>query len=165
MNFPKWLKYITPAQVVRLAYKYSINFETGCWEHSYNSHSCGYAVIEFRNCHAHLRITALMHRIFYYLYHGPFDDSLFVCHHCDNPKCVNPAHLFLGTHSNNMQDMVNKGRHNYASRTHCKHGHEFTVENTRRNKSDNFRARHCRTCHKERNRLYKLRKRKLLNGQ
>ena len=51
------------------------------------------------------------HRVAYEEYYGSFDSELSVCHICDNPSCVNPKHLFLGTQQDNMNDRKQKNRY------------------------------------------------------
>lgn len=53
----------------------------------------------------------LAHRISWTLHNGPVPEDMFVLHMCDVPKCVNPDHLFLGTHQDNSDDKLSKGRH------------------------------------------------------
>lgn len=84
-----------------------------CWEWSGRRDSRGYGRIHVSDqpdqpvkCR-----EQLTHRTMWVLTHGPIPDGIEVCHRCDNPPCGNPAHLFLGTHRENMQDSIEKGRH------------------------------------------------------
>lgn len=110
----------------------------GCWLWTGKCNRDGYGYIDDRGAH----------RVAYELSKGPIPTGLFVCHSCDNKRCVNPSHLWAGGAAANTQDMIAKGRGNHQRKTHCAHGHEFTPENTRLWRG----ARHCRACKRARDR-------------
>ena len=71
------------------------------------------------------------HRAVWELTNGPIPHGLWVLHRCDNPLCVNPLHLFLGTHSDNMRDVVQKHRHAGQKKAVCKRGHPLDGDNVK----------------------------------
>ena len=81
-----------------------VNGDTGCWEWAGHLATTGYGRLT-----VHYR-GMLTHRAAYVLAHGPIPNDLWVLHHCDNPACVNPDHLFLGTNQDNVDDRQRKGR-------------------------------------------------------
>lgn len=87
--------------------RYTIS-DNGCWEFDGAKLPNGYGKIGRNNK------TWLAHRYSYTIHVGEIPANMYVCHKCDNRKCINPDHLFLGTHKDNTQDMIQKNRHNFS---------------------------------------------------
>lgn len=103
--------------------------ETGCQEWTGYVGPAGYGMLRVDG------IPCGAHRAAWVAHHGRIPDGMFVCHHCDNPKCVNIDHLFLGTAADNNWDKIRKGRGGYENRRNpgnrSNHRHGEQLHNAR----------------------------------
>ena len=86
-----------------------INNENSCWEWQGSINRKGYGWFGLGK-RGNKKNPISAHRFSYMIHYGNIGDGILVCHSCDNPKCVRPSHLFLGSSSDNTQDMIMKGR-------------------------------------------------------
>lgn len=93
-----------PRRLARFLSGIRVGSPDGCWPWTRALMKAGYGEIRMAGR------TLYTHRLSYEHHVGPIPKGLFVCHRCDNRRCCNPAHLFLGTSLDNVRDMVAKGR-------------------------------------------------------
>ena len=91
-----------------------VNKTDDCWLWTGAKYSNGYGCVFDIGPPPRKKRRTLAHRVSYQLSVGPIPPSILVLHKCDVRLCVNPEHLFLGTHKDNTQDMIKKNRHGWA---------------------------------------------------
>ncbi len=113
MHYRRWQKYGDPRVVkkqqlhgmtVRERYEHYVIKGPECWDWAGSKDKKGYGKLNVNN------VPELIHRLSWGFHCGPIPKGEQVLHRCDNPPCSNPAHLFLGIHQDNMDDMWAKGR-------------------------------------------------------
>jgi hypothetical protein len=112
-----------------------VNFTSNCWEWTGTKYRGGYG--HFRRQINGEWVMAKAHRYSYEVHKGPIPDGLLILHSCDNPSCVNPAHLRAGTAKENVQDMIKKGRKKYGTSPGNKQHSKELAEYIREFRRDN----------------------------
>ena len=88
----------------RFLKKILIDDKTGCWNWTASGRGVGYGCLKIEGK------VVDSHRVSWMLFQGNIPENMLVCHKCDNVFCINPDHLFLGTHQDNMDDKMSKKR-------------------------------------------------------
>jgi hypothetical protein len=107
---------ISPTKEEKFWSNINIGSDEDCWEWKTLSGTSEYGETYFRGK------DVRSHRLAWELTYGEIPDNLYVCHHCDNPPCCNPKHLFLGTFQDNIDDREAKGRNKMPSNLGEMHG-------------------------------------------
>jgi hypothetical protein len=99
--------------------------QSGCWEWNGKRNEFGYGIFNAKRLGlADVRVHRLAYKE---LFRHKLTEDQQLRHKCDNPPCLNPRHLEPGTHTDNMQDMVSRGRHKTQRRSVCRDGHDLTL--------------------------------------
>ena len=117
----------------RLLNSIEIITESGCWIWLQHLNAYGYGAITVD------KKVVGAHRVAYQEFIGSIPESMCVCHECDIPACINPNHLFLGTHADNMKDKADKGRISGIKNPRSKHRKALKQKHTLR-RADNIGA-------------------------
>lgn len=100
----------------------------GCWYWIGYTLPKGYGLFRVNSP----RRKVLAHRYSYTVNNGPIPRGKLVLHECDNPTCIRPDHLFTGTHQDNVDDMIKKGRHQHGDRHYKRRPPAANRKHTRR---------------------------------
>jgi hypothetical protein len=123
--------------------KVAIGGPDDCWLWQAAKLATGYGQFEIRHGKGYRdRKNYKAHRVAWELENGPPPEGMHVCHKCDVRLCCNPAHLFVGTRTDNERDKVAKGRHHETRKDACPAGHQYTAANTYEYRG----RRNCRAC-------------------